>query len=229
MTARISSWFVFVVAVLATTPALAATSAIKLSSGWNAVARPRLGLGWVLGEALESDLVVHGQKQGDEGEALGTGVALSYAQGFLPYVGIVAISRYGTQPTDWSDKRGEHRTRLDLAFGPEFTLSGTTYHAQFDFRLAVPVGPTWAWIHRNDLLGVSDRYSTGKGLVLNVIAGFDVFWQHQGVFTELGYVRQFSKFTHHATLDADPTTRVKDYYRYDQQSVVMVLGYAYRF
>lgn len=157
------------------------------------------------------------------------GVNVSYTQGLLPYLGAVAVGRCGSEQTVWSEERGEARLRCDFGLGPELFVFPRVRKAVLDMHLAVPVGPTFSWISTHHPLGVAETYSTGVGWNIGAVAGMDAFWGPHGGYLELGYVSQFTTYTHTSTLVSNPSVRSTQHYYFDQSNLFVGAGYAFRF
>jgi hypothetical protein len=174
-------------------------------------------------------LSIDGQKQPSEGNSPGFAYTVGYLQRLMPHLGAVLTGGFGPTSTAWSSDRGESRTRADLAIGPVFCGTLGQSHPYVEWRLALPVGYSWAWFRQARGRAVEEKYSDGHGLNLSLVAGLDFFGQHHGGYLDVAYAARLTWITHSATLNSDPTIHSDQAYRYFEQAAVFGAGYAYRF
>lgn len=197
------------------------------------VAPPRIAIGSTLGVVGTTSFKLDGHPQSGEAEdeyvGGAGGVNLSYAQGFLPYLGATVFGNCGSEHTLWAEERGERRIRCDLAVGPEVWLFPKAGKARLALHATIPFGPTWSWVHPHVPLGAKETYSTGTGWNIGLITGAEAFWGHHGVYADLGLTRHVTTYTHTSTLLADPSIHSTDHYFFEQFTFSVGVGYAYRF
>ncbi len=177
-------------------------------------------------QALEID----GRSQPSDGTSSGYGVNGAFRYHFLPWLGAEVSGSISRFSSEWSERRGETRTRADLAAGPLFIHTFPTSKFQVQLRFALPVGITWVWFDEGPERAVIEQYQTGRGFTVTLVGGLDIFFVGpHGAYLDLGLGGGAFSVQHSATLKADPTVRSTEQYRYSGTTALIGGGYAYRF
>lgn len=188
-------------------------------------------------------LRIDGKKQDSErwGAPVLLGVTTSYVQHIAPHFGMEVLGMVAPTSTRWSEMRGESRTRADLAFGPVFALSvRRSPTLRLEWRVAAPLGYTFAWFSPGKSRAIKESYSLGGGLNFRLKTGLDFAIKvHQTICFDLGYVLHATWVDRRASvvgqavgdqrLIADPPLQGNQRYQYVEHAIFIGGGYAYRF
>lgn len=172
----------------------------------------------------------------ETGQAGSTHYALSGAFRYrlVPWLSAEVNASIGRNPSRWSERRGETRSRVDFAVGPVFggTLRDGTLHSQafqVAWRLGFTLGYARAWFEPGPSTLVEESYRNGHGLTFDIIAGLDLYFGRHGVYADLGFGGSSLWIRRRAVLKSDPLVRSDEQFHYSGASGTVGGGYTYRF
>jgi hypothetical protein len=176
-----------------------------------------------------ASLSIDDHHQQDEGAGLFLALTAGYLQGLLPHFGVGLFAGIGSGGTNWSQNRGEGRTRTQLALGPVFVGSLQARRPNIEWRIGMPIGYTRAWFKPGKGRAVEETFSAAQGINLSLVVGIDILGKHHGGFVDLTGALHMTWLTHTATLKSDESVQTKQSYRYFDRALVLGTGYVYRF
>lgn len=209
--------------------ALATTTAPALADDPSDAPRfdSRIFVGEELGMLGSSTLWIDGRRRSAEGGTFYFGLHAGYSHALGRRLSILGLARVASAETDWSDLRGESRTRVDVALGPELHWDESLVHPRSGWHISAPVGASFGWTSPGEGRAVDESYGLGRGMNLGISGGWDVAGLHHGAYFDLAWTAHVMWFDHGATLRSTGET-LHERYLYVDHVFALTIGWMYR-